>query len=469
MKEGRFGEIKTRRNEVVENLTKDSDNKDKGLIRKEIFLISEEKDKNLLPEEKKEISDRMINRYFLDYGVSERGNNTCVDAIHSQMANTGEIVKILKRKPEWKNTEATEIINKGVVIAENIVAIRKNSPQRDIFSIINELTEKYGSDKLSIAILKIKELHEDYVGSLAQEIAKKSDSSYYIARKTRRFMDANRPENVRKISDKNSREEFGHGYYDAQYQLIKKFSENSAEYQENNKELSKPFLHISLHGKSDKPGDAGDVIVSNGLRNGKMPCDPQIARWFSDRLNSKIKERKLSKNENEYYFSGVAKEGSRFCGNVVHTERRFGNKTFNALGGNYQYIQVEMCLPLRKKYFSELQDALGEILIEFQEQFRNSDDLKTFLQSKMTLEDEFRLEGKLYARVAYFSNIPAGVVQLSESYRLALGIEIGEKVLINKKEFVVGATEKDKLDLRKPILNSSENFFAEVVIERMVV
>jgi len=53
MKEGRFGEIKTRRNEVVENLTKDSDNKDKGLIRKEIFLISEEKDKNLLPEEKR--------------------------------------------------------------------------------------------------------------------------------------------------------------------------------------------------------------------------------------------------------------------------------------------------------------------------------------------------------------------------------------------------------------------------------
>lgn len=281
-------------------------------------------------------------------------------------------------------------------------------------------------------------------------------------------MDANRPEDVRRISDKNSREEFGHGYYNAQYQLIKKFSENSQDYQENNKELIKPFLHISLHGKSDKSDDAGDIIISNGLRKGNMPCDPQIARWFSDKLNDKIKERGLIKDNNDYYFSGVAKEGDRFCGNIVHTERRFGSKTFNALGSNYQYIQVELCLPLRAKHFPELQDILGEILIEFQEQFVNSEDLKTFLQSKMTPEDKIRLEGNLYTEAAYFSDIPQGVIQLSESYRLALGVEVGEKVLVNKREFVVKATEKDKLDLRKPILSSNENFSKEVIIEKVV-
>jgi len=467
MREGRFEEIKNRRNDAVESIADKNNEKDKGLIRKEVFHISKEKDKELSTEEKKEISDRMIGRYFLDYGISKKGNNTCVDAVHSQMANTGEIVRILKRKPEWQNTTREEIINKEVAIAEDILNIKKDNPQGDIFSVINKLIEKYRDDELSMVILKIKKLHEDYLYPLVSEIAKKSDSYYFIARKTRRFMDANRPEDDRKISDKNIREEFGYGYYDSQYQLLKKFSENSLDYQEDKNEMHKPFLHISLHGKSDKPDDSGDIIIANGLRNGNMPCDPQIARWFSDRLNDKIKEKGLVKNNDEYYSSGIAKEGERFCGNIVHTERRFGSKAFDALGSNYQYIQVELCLPLRKKYLSELQEIISEILEEFQEQFRNTDDLNDFLNSTITPEDSLRLAGKIYTEAIYTPDVSKEIVRLNKNYRLALGVEVGETVLINKKEFTVEDTTGDESKSRRPILNIEEKFIGQVIIEKI--
>lgn len=462
MKEGRFGEIRNLRNEAVRNFSNEDDKKDQGLIRKEVTLKSKKKDERLPPEEKEEISERMIQRYFLSYGVSKDGKNTCVDAIHSQMANTGEVVRILKRKPEWENINSSEIINKEVSLNEEILFARKNSGQgRNIFSIINELLEKYKNDELAVAILKIKKIHEDYLNPLVLGVAEKSKSSYYIAKKTRRFMDANRPQNTRRISEKNTREEFGHGYYEAQKKIMSKFVEK------NENELLKPFLHISLHGKSDEPGDVGDVIISNGLRDKKMPCDPQIARWFSDRLNYEIQQKGLVNDNNEYFSSGVAKEGDRFCGNIVHTKRRFGDESFDALGENYQYIQVELSLVLREKYLSELQDILSVILEEFQNKFKRPEDLKEFLKKEMTEEDEIRLEGKIYTEVIYSSEVPINKIQLSNNYCLGLGVKTGEKVLVNKKKFMVENVPKGKDVYRKPILNDNVKFDGRVIIEKM--
>lgn len=56
-------------------------------------------------------------------------------------------------------------------------------------------------------------------------------------------------------------------------------------------------MHIFLHGKTNKTDDAGDIIISNTIRNGKMPCDPQIARWFSDKLNDKIQAAEITKKK----------------------------------------------------------------------------------------------------------------------------------------------------------------------------
>ncbi len=445
MQEGRFEIIKSRREKVLKDMPAD-EKKDTGLVRLKVFELSRELDDNLPEEEKKEIIDRMINRHIAEYEIGERGRNFCVDAIHSQVANTGEILNILHNRGDYTKEDNQRII----ALEEKINAeIAKRCSQKRMDVVIGEMLneEEYKGDKLARIILQIKRLHEDYTGELTTDVATQSSGSYFIARFVRRYLDANRPAESRKIK-KQSRIEFGHGYQFAQYYLLQRMFKETIG-QEKEGEAKKPFLHISLHGKTDKSGDVGDVILANGLKYGKMPCDPQIARWFAERFNAKMRERNIKDEESgEFFSAGVSKEGQRFCGNSVHCERRFGSNLLKPLGENYQFIQVELSPKLRTKHFSETKEILAEILEEFSAQFKEENQLREFLEKSKTKEDEYRLNGKMYCDVHFDKNIPSENILMSASQRMVLGVKVGEEVIVNGKIFIVHKMPKEKIKSR---------------------
>jgi hypothetical protein len=481
LEEGRFSDVKELRTGVGSKLPEDSQ-KDRGLIRKEIET-AEISGREELPEEKKEqILNRALNRYFLKYKIGEVGNNTCVDAIHSSMANTGEIINILKSREDFQDlTEEgiSSIIKLEGEINKVILEYFKKGNDT-IGSIVKQLreSEKYKDDKLTKVILGIKNLHEDYTGSLASIVMEYTKGSGMVAKFVRRYLDANRSPDSRKIK-KQDRLEFGYGYHLAQYCFLQKIFRESLGQKEEGK-VEQPFLHISLHGKSNKPGDAGDVIISNAVRDGVMPCDPQIARWFSDKLNDKLQAKGVTKNSGERYTSGVALEGDRFCGNIVNCDRRFGKKEFSgmSLGKNYQFIQIELSPFIRKNYFEKLQKIIGEILQDFQMEFITEEGLERYLKENKTEEDKFRLEGKLYKKAGIYAKgeIKEGEVALSKNLRAALGITVGDKANITKAngeedQFkIVGARKINNQIPRIPMFADNQGIAdgQEIIVSRTI-
>ena len=473
LEENRFKTIKKRRGEVMTNLSPEQQ-QDKGLIRKLVFEKSLKDDVYLTEEEKEQIFKRALNRYFLLYKIGKKNNNTCVEAVHSQMANDGEIWNILRTQEKWKYLDRKEVLKKVQELHKKIV--NQGYPKKRVEPIIKELKQTYRDDELATTILSLKNIFEDYVGVLAQETAIDSGASCLVARKTRRILDANRVPSSRKIKVK-SRLEFGYGLHLAEYLFLQKIFKEALGQKEMG-EVEKPFLHIALHGKSDKPGDAGDIIIGNALRDGKMPCNPQIARWFSEKLNKKIKERDIRKQEGACYTSGVAIEGDRFCGSIVHCNRRYGRGDFEGmpLGENYQYIQVELSPLIRQNYFNDLKGVLNEVLQEFQEQFANKEVFEEFLRANTTEEDLNRLEGKMYYRdgLQESEEVGDGQIAMSGSLRRAFagGLKIGDTVYIynadnsgdkekSKRKIALkvvsdkikNRSEEQKVGYRKPAIN----------------
>lgn len=165
------------------------------------------------------------------------------------------------------------------------------------------------------------------------------------------------------------------------------------------------------------------------------------------------------------YISGVAIEGDRFCGNVVHCDRRFGKNDFDGmkLGENYQFVQVELSPFIRKNYLPELQKIFSEILKEFKEEFSNVDSFQDFLSRNETEKDRYKLKGKVYIKIAKFDDVSEGAVQMSSNFRDALDVSIGDNVLINNQTFKVEGITKDKIDVHKPIIGIN-NIEGRVII-----
>ena len=489
LEKGRFQTIRKRREKILDRLSLEQ-KLDKGLIRKLLFEESLKGDAGLSPEAKEKIFNRALNRYFLLHKIGEKGNNTCLEAIHGQLANEGEIWNILSTQEKWKNLRREDVFRKARELQEKIIA--NGYPTKRVGPIIKELKQAYRNDKLALAILNLKIIFEDHTASLTQDVAEENEASYLVARKHRRILDPNREPNSRKMRTKE-RLEFGHGLHLAEYLFLQKVFKKTLG-QEQVGEVEKPFLHISLHGKSDRPEDVGEIIIGNALRDGKMPCHPQIASWFAEELNKRIKESDIKKKDGEYFQAGVAIEGQRWCGHIVHCHRRYGLGNFKGipLGENYQYIQMEMSPSLRQDYYDQLKNILVEILHEFTRKFSDKKPLAIFLQENLTEVDKNRLEGKLYYQdgLQETEEVKEKEIALGASLRRAFpgGLKKGDSVYVynaGSKDSenrlilqVVSAkaknrSEEEKIGFRRPAINSttSKKFQQgnkEIIIEKKI-
>lgn len=198
------------------------------MIRRGVETAREERDMELSEERKGEILDRAPNRYMLVHYIGEEENNTCVDSVYASMANTGKIVNILKTRDDWNEfikDDVAKVIDKEVEVNRDIAQYFKEGHNR-IDTVVKSLrsSDKYKNDELAKIILRVKSLHEDFTGILANNVAIDIGSSGFVVRFVRRYLDANCPSSSRKIK-KQSRLEFGTGYHLAQYCLLQKIFE----------------------------------------------------------------------------------------------------------------------------------------------------------------------------------------------------------------------------------------------------
>jgi len=458
MKEGRFGEIRKIRNEVVSSLPEEKKS-DVGLIRKEVFKKDRDLNKNVSIEDKNEVLERSINKYIKDFKIGRSGSNGCIEALHSQMANYGEIMKVLRKK---------EISCSRDQVAEKEAFVRKQleeNSDKSVFVILKKMLEQAeeDGDDILAAIVGLKRVHEEKTGNIAKHAADTSDSSLIIPRRSRMTVDPNRIVSDRIINKKREAEEYGDGFHLAYYHSLQKIFQECLDQDEEGM-VEKPFLHISLHGKGEVKTD-GDIVVANGMRKGKLPCEPEIARWIKEEMEENFRIFGLEKDEQTSYTINVVEEGQKYCGNQIQVDRRFGLNGHKPLGGNYQYIQIELSLSVRNKYQEELGQIFADIIEKFRKNFPNEESLKEYIRDNRTDKDDKRRRGVMVKDAKFIDGLEKDRILLNKSHRSALNVQVGEKVLVNNELFVVGPATKKDLEHRMPILSKDSDIRGKVTIE----
>lgn len=214
-----------------------------------------------------------------------------------------------------------------------------------------------------------------------------------------------------------------------------------------------PFLHLAVsESRTPEANDVGDIIITGGLRDEKLPCYPQVARWLKEKLSEVTKKYGVT--------VGVANEGDRLCGARVHVHRR------EEVGENYQFLKIKVPSDMLRQYGEEFHHALNDVFDKFNEEFSNKEKLKTFLRENETQEDRYRLEGKIYTELKNDPEVSQGDVLLNKNLRKALGIELGDKITIEGQEFVIKKPSKEKSLIRKPIIGAGNQFPGRVVVEK---
>lgn len=120
-----------------------------------------------------------------------------------------------------------------------------------------------------------------------------------------------------------------------------------------NGKLSKPYLHLSIHGMKDR-----DSEIEIGTLNNKT-CSPEVKKW----LVSKIKEYK-KKVQIDEIFPGDSSKLVHRCG-----EQR-SNSNYLGYGNSFNTFQIEINRTLRKNQQKGLIKMLSDIVICFNREFK---------------------------------------------------------------------------------------------------
>jgi len=101
---------------------------------------------------------------------------------------------------------------------------------------------------------------------------------------------------------------------------------------DGNGKLSKPYLHLALHGMRDK----WNLDIEIGTLHGKT-CSPEVKEWFVGEIKK--------------HFRRVQIDG-RFCGDPSKSVHRCGDKIsdteYLGYGKNFNTIQIEISRTLRE-------------------------------------------------------------------------------------------------------------------------
>lgn len=123
---------------------------------------------------------------------------------------------------------------------------------------------------------------------------------------------------------------------------------------DKNGKLTKPYLHLAIHGIKDTVH--GPKVIEIGTLIGKT-CSPEVKKWFADKLVGNGFELQID---------------TKMSGDISKKVHRWGDKVNDYLGygENFNTFQIEISRTLREKHRNELIDIFSETIINFNETFK---------------------------------------------------------------------------------------------------
>ena len=183
---------------------------------------------------------------------------------------------------------------------------------------------------------------DKFTDDIVEGVVNKINCSGIIAIVSRTIVDLNRP--------RNSNNEEG---IDEYRQTIREILGHIGNLDGNGK-LSRPYLHLALHGMKDK----WNADIEIGTLHGKT-CSPEVKKWFV----SEIKK----------HFRRVQIDG-RFCGDPSKPAHRCGDKIsdteYLGYGKNFNTIQIEISRTLREKNQKDLIGIFSNIILKYNREFK---------------------------------------------------------------------------------------------------
>lgn len=183
---------------------------------------------------------------------------------------------------------------------------------------------------------------DKFTGDIVEGVVNKINCSGIIAIVSRTIVDLNRPRNI------NNEE--GIDEYRQTIREILGYIGNL----DGNGKLSRPYLHLALHGMKDK----WNVDIEIGTLHDKA-CSPEVKEWFV----SEIKK----------HFRRVQIDG-RYCGDPSKSVHRCGDKIsdteYLGYGKNFNTVQIEISRTLREKNQKDLIGIFSNIVLKYNREFK---------------------------------------------------------------------------------------------------
>lgn len=408
--------------EVVRGLAAE-EKSDNGIIRRKVAEIMYRHDLGLPEKEREEVIRFARKRLVRDFDFGAKNIPSCIDALHAAKPEDSEIAHVIGR--EFNVLSTGKILDTIKDIRNAVDAQYKKDP--DITG--KEALRKAGKnfqDAVSIRIMSLMKLHEEGTGEIAQGSASKSGAAYILAC-SRLKQDWNRPDDTRKISNSSGEaSEYSFESHIVEHELLREIMQYKRVLVDGR--LSKPFLHVSIHGCAKHRGGS-DIFIANGVKDGgKLPCDPAIAHWFEEKIElhlgqyEQVRGKKLKTH--------ISIEGQRLSGSTASVRRRWGLKgVTSGWGSMFQYIQLELSPYIRRVLRKDIASVLSRIVQDFQTEFVSKTALSNYIRRNSSPIDRARERGALY-----FNQLPTGKrvkpleIQMNSDCRKAIGAKIGDTI-----------------------------------------
>lgn len=411
--------------EVVRGLAAE-EKSDNGIIRRKVAEIMYRHDLGLPEKEREEVIRFARKRLVRDFDFGAKNIPSCIDALHAAKPEDSEIAHVIGR--EFNVLSTGKILDTIKGIRNAVDAQYKKDP--DITG--KEALRKAGAafrDSVSVRIMSLMKLHEEGTGEIAQGSASKSGAAYILAC-SRLKQDWNRPDDTRKISNSSGEaSEYSFESHIVEHELLREIMQYKRVLVDGR--LSKPFLHISIHGCAKHRGGS-DIFIANGVKDGgKLPCDPAIAHWFEEKIKlhlgqyEQVRGKKLKTH--------VSIEGQRLSGSTASVRRRWGLKgVTTGWGSMFQYVQLELSPYIRRVMRKDIALALAKTVQDFRSEFGSKTSLSKYISQNSSLIDRTREQGALYFHyLSTGKHIKPLEIQMNSDCRKMLGVRIGDSVEIS--------------------------------------
>lgn len=364
-----------------------------------------------------------------EYKIGERGVAASIDALHATPPSNDEIRQVVIRENE--DIDNIETIVEDIIqdVDRQASAIREENPELSHKQVLSRVLQALGDDALYHRIIHLMKLYEQGTDEIARIASETAGSSFVVAC-SRIKEDWNRPEDANEISNKAGKPlEKSSRAHIVEKELYTEFMRDQYLLDENGA-LKQPYIHISVHGCAKLQGGS-DIFIANGIKDGgRLPCDPEIARWFKEQLEKEITSRNLLNSRGEPLKVQVATEGQRLSGSTANVRRRWGaGGAAQGWGSLFQYIQLEIGPYSRSFYRQEFGEIVGGIIKDFNTSFPSSDELNNYLSTNETSTDAIRKEGSIVVNRPFFSErVETGTIGANSDCRNALAAESGDEV-----------------------------------------